>query len=142
MTGASWFLPAMVAVLLWGVSMFLPKLAIRTLPPFHLIIYHYSFFMAACVVMQFFYGFDLAADARGIGLSLAVGVVGGLAQVLYLISMTYCVVLTSLYPVVATLLAFFFLHETLAPRQAAGIVLGIVSLILMVKASNGTVKTP
>jgi len=37
---------------------------------------------------------------------------------------------------VATLLAFIFLGEALTLRQTTGILLGICSLILMVKASD------
>jgi drug/metabolite transporter (DMT)-like permease len=46
------------------------------------------------------------------------------------------VVITSLYPAVATLLAYLILGEALTVRQVAGIILGIFSLILMVKASD------
>ena len=141
MTIAPWLLPSILAVVLWGMSMFLPKLAIRTLPPFHLTIYSYSFFLFGSIVMQGFYGFHVDFNLRGALLATSVGVIGGIAQVLYNLSlsassMTYSVVITSLYPAVATLLAFSILGESLNLRQTAGIILGILSLILMVKASD------
>ena len=121
--------------------MFLPKLAIQRLPPFHMTIYSYSIFMFGAIVLQAFYGFHIDFDARGVMLAVAVGMIGGISQIIYNTSlrnnsMTYSVVITSLYPVVATVLAFVFLHEALTLRQAAGIILGICSLILMVKASD------
>lgn len=137
-----WLLPSILAVILWGVSMFLPKLAIRSLPPFHLTIYSYSFFLIGAIVMQAFYGFEIGFDARGTLLAASVGVLGGIAQILYNVSlktssMTYSVVVTSLYPVVATVLAYVFLHEELTLRQTAGIVLGTFALLLMVMARDG-----
>ena len=141
MLTAPWLLPSVLAVILWGISMFLPKLAIRGLPPFHMTIYSYSFFLLGSIALQGFYGFQIDFNPRGVLLAMAVGVVGGIAQILYNVSlrtstMTYSVVITSLYPAVSTLLAFFVLGEALTLRQTAGIVLGIFSLILMVKASD------
>ena len=138
---APWLFPSIVAVILWGVSMFTPKLALRSLPPFHLTIYSYSFFMLGSLVLQGFYGFHIDFDPKGVLLALAVGVIGGISQIIYTTSlrnssMTYSVVITSLYPGVATLLAFFILGETLTLRQVAGIILGIFSLVLMVKARD------
>jgi drug/metabolite transporter (DMT)-like permease len=96
-------------------------------------------------VLQGFYGFHIDFDMRGALLAMSVGVIGGVAQILYNVSlrtssMTYSVVITSLYPAVATLLAFFVLGEALTLRQTAGIILGIFSLILMVKASDRTTQ--
>ena len=141
MASAPWLFPSIAAVILWGVSMFTPKLALRTLPPFHLTIYSYSIFMLGAVVLQAFYGFHIDFDPRGVLLAVAVGVIGGISQITYTTSlrtnsMTYSVVITSLYPVVATLLAYFFLGEALTLRQIAGIILGIFSLILMVRSSD------
>lgn len=136
-----WLLPSILAVILWGVSMFLPKLAIRRLPPSDMTIYSYSFFLLWSIILQGFYGFHIDWNLRSSLLAMMVGVIGGIAQVLYNISlsassMTYSVVVTSLYPVPATLLAFSILGEDLTARQIAGLVLGTASLILMVKASD------
>jgi drug/metabolite transporter (DMT)-like permease len=145
MTIAPWVLPSILSVFLWGISMFLPSLAIKRLPPFHMTIYSYSFFLLGSIILQGFYEFHVGFDMRGSALAAAVGIVGGIAQILYNVSlksssMTYSVVVTSLYPVVATLLAYFILGEDLTLRQTAGIILVILSLILMVKASDSKIK--
>src|SRR4051812_4730028 len=98
-----WLLPSILSVLLWGVSMFLPKLAIRRLPPSDMTIYSYSFFLLWSVVLQGFYGFHIDWNLRSAILAMIVGVIGGIAQVLYNISlstssMTYSVVITAIYP--------------------------------------------
>ena len=92
-------------------------------------------------MLQAFYGFHIDFDPKGVLLAVGVGVIGGISQIIYTTSlrtnsMTYNVVITSLYPAVATLLAYFFLGEALTLRQIAGIILGICSLILMVRSSD------
>lgn len=146
MSSAPWLLTSILAVVFWGVSMFLPKVAVGRLPPFHMTIYSYSFFLVGCIALQGFYGFHVDFDLQGALLAMSVGVIGGVAQILYNMSlvtstMTYSVVITSLYPAVATLLAYFILGEALTLRQTAGIILGILSLILMVKASDSKVAS-
>lgn len=141
MTIADWFLPSMLAAALWGVSMFLPKLAVKALPPLHLVFYATFFWLLASIVMMAFYGFELEYDAWGIFIAVAVGVIGTVAQLLYTFAisrhaMTYAIVITSLYPAVATGLAYFILDETVSLRQAAGILLGICAIVLMVGAHD------
>lgn len=138
---SAWLGPCVLAVVFWGISMFLPKLAIKRLPPFHMTIYSYTFFLIGSVLVQAFYDFKIGFDPFGVSLAVAVGVIGGIAQILYNIalrtsSMTYCVVVTSLYPAVATLLAYIFMDETLTLRQVAGIALGTAAIIFMVKADD------
>ena len=140
-----WLLPSMLAVVLWGGSMFLPKLAVRTLPPLHLTVYSAVSFSLAALVMLAFYGFHIDFNPQGVLLAVAVGFLGTIAQILFIVairygSMTYGTVVTSLYPVVATLLAFFVLDEKLTVRQGAGIALGICSLILIVAAGDDKAK--
>ncbi|MBU6474603.1 MAG: DMT family transporter [Alphaproteobacteria bacterium] len=142
-----WGYPSMLAVVLWGVSAFLPKLALRQLPPLHMTVYSNCFFLLGCVALQAFYGFHVEFNARGVMLAGLVGVSGGTAQLFYNLSLrnnslTYNVVIASLYPVVATLMAYLFLGETLGARQAAGVALGIVSLLMMVKTSDRKTEGP
>jgi drug/metabolite transporter (DMT)-like permease len=104
-------------------------------------IYSYSFFLVGSIILQGFYGFQIDWNLRSAILAMMVGVIGGIAQVLYNISLqtssvTYAVVITAIYPAVATLLAFSILGEELTARQIAGLILGFASLILMVKASD------
>jgi transporter family protein len=137
----SWFIPCMFAVGLWGFSMFLPKLALRTLAPLPMIVYFSGFFLLWAILMQALYGFHIEFNATGTLVALGVGVTGTVAQLLYLIAinrgaMAYGMVITSLYPAVSTLLAFLTLGEKLSFRQGCGLLLGIASLILMVIASD------
>ena len=50
-------------------------------------IYAYGFFMVGAIVLQGFYGFHVDFDLKGVLLALSVGVIGGVAQILYNISL-------------------------------------------------------
>lgn len=141
MTSAPWLLPAILAAILWGISVFTPKLALRSLPPLQMTLYSYTVFMLGAVVLQGFYDFHIDYDPRSVVLSVSVGVIGAVSQMIYTRSLknnsvTYSVVITSLYPAVTTVLAFLLLHESLTLRQSAGIALGVCSLILTVKTGD------
>lgn len=142
---APWLPSAMVALIIWGVAMFLPKLAVRTLPPFHLVVYSTSFSLFGAVIMLAFYGFPLQFEWRGVLLTLATGILGTAGWLMYVVairhgSMIYGVVMTSLYPVVTALLSFWVLGERLTDRQMGGLVLGVCALILMVVAADDQVQ--
>ncbi|MFH1158863.1 MAG: DMT family transporter [Pseudomonadota bacterium] len=136
MTIAPWFLPSILVLTLWGVQLFLPKLAVRTLPPLHLIVYSSCFFFFGVTGILMFLGNVLEGDPVGVFLAVSTGFLSTLGTLLYIFairhgSMTYGTVMTSLYPAVATVLAFFVLGEKLTLWQIAGIVLGVCSLVLM-----------
>ncbi len=141
MTIAPWFLPSILIFVLWGVQIFLPKLAVRTLPPLHLIVYTSSFYFLGAVGVLVFRGEALEYDLTGIFFALSTGFLSTLGSILFIVairygSMTYGTVVSSLYPVIATVLAFFVLGEILTLRQTAGIVLGLCSIVLMVAAGD------
>lgn len=136
-----WFPPATATLVLWGIMMFLPKLAVRNLPPLHLAVYSAFFSLVAAFGLTASRGFELEFDGKGVVLAVCIGILGRLGGIMYLIAirngpMTYGAVITSLYPVITAALSFFILHETLTMRQMAGIVLGICSLVLMVMAHD------
>ena len=145
MTIAPWFLPSILIFVLWGVQMFLPKLAVRTLPPLHLIVYTSSFYFLGAVGVLVFRGDTLECDLMGIFLAVSTGILSTLGTILYIIairygSMIYGTVIASLYPVIATILAFFILGEKLTLWQTAGIILGLCSIVLMVVASDDKIE--
>lgn len=140
MTIAIWFPPAIVALLIWGVTAFLPKIALRTLSPFQMIIYHSVFFLLGAVLVQFYFGMP-QFELPGVFYAMATGACGTLGQIFYLTALkrgpvTYVSMISSLYPLVATLMAVVLLHDHVTARQGCGVVLGICSIILLVKADD------
>lgn len=135
-----WFLPSVIALTIWGVTGFLSKLALKTLPPLHLLVYGALFFLTAAIFVQFFYGRP-EFHPTGVTLAICVGAAGSVGQLMFLLALrdgplTYVAMISSLYPLIATVLAFVLLGEPLSMRQTAGIVLGIVSIILLVVARD------
>ncbi|MBI3441167.1 MAG: DMT family transporter [Proteobacteria bacterium] len=142
---AAWSPPAMLALLLWGVSTFLPKVAVRTLSPFHMVVYSSGFFLCGATAVVVSRGFHVSFDPKGVLLGISVGILGTIGQTLYLFAirhakMTGVTAVSALYPVVATVLAFFILDEGLTWRQTAGIILGICALVLTTMANDHKTK--
>ncbi len=140
MTIAIWFPPAILALAIWGVTSFLPKIALRALSPFQMIIYHSIFFLAGALIAQLFYGmpeFQLPA----VFFAMGTGACGTFGQILYLMALkrgpvTYVSMISSLYPLIATVLAVTLLKDPITLKQGCGVALGIASIILLVKADG------
>lgn len=137
----AWFLPALMALCIWGVTVFLPKLILRDMKPLHMIVFGNFFFLVTATVVQALYGFDLQFSAKGFSLAMVSGICGSLGQIFYLRALrsgpvSYVVLVSALYPVVATLLAFIVLHEPLSLRQFCGVVLGLCAIVLLVLAKD------
>ena len=131
-----WFLPSVIALVIWGVTGFLSKIALKTLPPLQLLVYGALFFLTTAVLVQFFYG-GPEFHARGVTLALCVGAAGSVGQLMFLLALrdgplTYVAMISSLYPLIATLLAFVLLGEPLTMRQIAGVAMGLFAIILLV----------
>ena len=110
-----------------------------------MIVYSSIFFLMTACTVQLFYLDDFHFDQKGAGLALVTGACGSLGQVFYLEALrrgpvTYVSMISSLYPLIATLLAFIVLHEPLTHRQLAAVLLGLGAIVMLVVASDK--KTP
>lgn len=136
MTIEPWFIPAVIALLLWGAAGFLSKVTLRHLPPMELVVYQALFFLSFTLLSRIFYGMP-AFSIHGMAVAMATGAIGTLGQMFLLLSLkrgplSKVTIVASLYPGVALLLAFLFLHEPLTHKQMAGVVLGFLSILLLV----------
>lgn len=144
-SNAAWFIPASVALFVWGLTAFLPKLLLRSMQPLHMIVYNcFFFFLTACAVQAVFWN-EFEFEFKGVVLAMATGACGTLGQVFYLIALqrgplTYASMISSLYPAVATVLALIFLPDPLTLRQGLGVALGLASIITLVLASDSPPK--
>lgn len=143
MSTEAWFLPALMALCIWGVTVFLPKIILRDMKPLHMIVFGNFFFLGTAIVVLALYGFDLQFTAKGFGLALISGICGALGQIFYLRALkhgpvSYVVLVSALYPVVATLLAFTVLREPLSARQACGVAMGLCAIVMLVTAKDET----
>ncbi|BBA35387.1 uncharacterized protein sS8_3450 [Methylocaldum marinum] len=131
-----WILPAAATFFCWGIWAFLPKLTTRYIDPRSAIIYEAAGGLVVAMIVLALIAFKPAADPRGIGLALSTGVLGTMGAFAYLYAVTRGPVtlvstVTALYPILAILLAGLFLNDTVTLRQAAGIVLGVIAIVLI-----------
>lgn len=145
MTIEAWVLPAIISLLLWGSAGFIGKISLRYLSALEIVVYHALAFLIVVLASRFFYGMP-TFSASGVALAIITGAAGTMGQLFMLLalkegSLSKVVVITSLYPGVALLLAFLFLQEIATLRQIAGIGLGILSIALLTEKEKDAVKT-
>jgi transporter family protein len=131
-----WMIPALVAFACWGVWAFLPKMTTRYLNPSSAVIYEALGGALVALAVLAFIGFRPEMHARGISLALLTGVLGLLGALAYLFAVRKGPVMlistiTALYPVLAVALAYVLLHEPVTWKQAAGIALALIAILLM-----------
>lgn len=132
----AWYLPAFIAFVLWGLWAFIPKITVQYLDPRSALFFQalgaFAFGLAVLASLEF----RPMLHARAVPLALLTGLlgVGGGFAYLYAVArgpVGLIAILTALYPILTLLLAFLFLGETVTPRQFAGIILGIIALVLI-----------
>ncbi len=132
-----WVIYSALALLVWGLWAFLPKIALSSLEPktafmFEVIGGAITGLLAFLVLRPELGG----AEIRGIIPALVTGMVGylGLLCFMYAIrdaKVSIVAPLTALYPVVSLALAMIFLKERINIVQFAGVVLACISVVLI-----------
>ncbi len=131
-----WFIPAVSALVLWGVWGLFQKLATNQMPPRN--VYLFSSFGAFTVVliMASISRFPHQVNFEGTFFAVLAGVCSSLGGLLFLQAMSrgeaaVVITFTALYPVVSVILSFILLHETITMKQGIGIVLALLSMVLL-----------
>ncbi len=129
-----WFIPAVSALVLWGVWGLFQKLATNQMPTRNL----FSSFGAFTVVliMAAIIRFPQQVNFEGTFFAVLAGVCSSLGGLLFLQAMSrgeaaVIITFTALYPVVSVILSFIILHETITLKQGIGIVLALFSMVLL-----------
>ncbi len=132
-----WVLYSVLALLIWGLWAFLPKIALRCLDPKTA----FMFEVLGGAITGLFAFLILrpqlgGAEIRGVIPALLTGMMGylGLLCFMYAIregKISIVAPLTALYPVVTVVLAMIFLREKINIVQLAGIILALVSVVLI-----------
>ncbi len=132
----SWFMPAVSALLLWGVWGVFQKVATNQSAP--RTVYFFSSLGAISVVliMASLSRFPLQVNFEGTLFAVLAGVCSSLGGLLFLQAMSrgdaaVVITFTALYPVVSVILSFIILHETITVKQGIGIVLALFSMVLL-----------
>lgn len=132
-----WLLYSALALLIWGLWGFLPKVALNFLDPKTTFIFEViggaitGLFVYLILRPQLW-----GAEIRGIIPALLAGMMGYLGMLCFMYAIregkvSIVAPLTALYPVVTVALAALFLKEKINMVQFAGIILAMVSVVLI-----------
>jgi transporter family protein len=131
-----WLFPTFGAFVLWGLWSFIPKITTKYISPKSAILFEVLGGIIFSVIVLISLKFKPDLHPKGVLLALSTGILGfaGALCFLYAASkgpISLVAVLSALYPIIAIVLAMFFLNETITIKQGVGIVLGFVAMILI-----------
>ncbi|MEF3167792.1 MAG: EamA family transporter [Deltaproteobacteria bacterium] len=135
-----WFVSSLIALVLFGLWGFFPKLSVARMDPLSSILYGILGTVVTGIFLYLKPGFRLGFHPAGAIYGILAGVCGILGSLYYFRAaqkgkLSLVVVITALYPLVTILLARCLLGETLSHRQIAGIILACLAVFLL--ASEG-----
>jgi transporter family protein len=132
----TWFLPAVMALILWGVWGLLQKLATNHMPPRNVYLVSALGAIVVVLVMLTTSKFPLQLSVEGTLFAVIAGICSSLGGLLFLHAVSkgevsVIITFTALYPVVTLILSFTMLNETITLKQGIGIVLALFSMVLL-----------
>jgi transporter family protein len=130
------FLPALAAMVLWGISCWLPKLAMQGMEPHSVIFYEALGNLIVVVPVLFFLKGKLEGGRAGISLTACSSCFSIVAIFCYFTALklgtvAVVVTITALYPVIVLLLARIFLGEKMNIRQLSAVCMALVAVALL-----------
>jgi transporter family protein len=131
-----WILPTVATVICWGFWSFIPKMTTRYIDPKSAIIYEVIGGIFLSVVVLAAMKFQIQTHPKGIILAATAGLFGFIGALCFLYAVSKGPVsiiapLSSLYPILAVILAIVFLNEALTVKQGIGILFALVAVILV-----------
>jgi transporter family protein len=132
----NWLTTTIIALILYGLWGFFPKLAVDSINPGSALIYEVAGTIVVGLLAWKIVGFRPEVHAKGIFYAVLTGVTGMLGTLFYFYSLrtgkvSVVVSLTALYPLITILLAHLFLREPVSGRQFLAMVLALAALILI-----------
>lgn len=131
-----WFLFALIALLMYGLWGFFPKVAIKYISPKSILIYEVVGGLIIGLIVLFYIGFKPEIHTKGITFAILTGIAGAIGTLFFFFALlrgklSVVVTMTALYPVVTILLAFIILQEPVTLKQGIGIIFALVAIVLL-----------
>ncbi len=132
----TWFIPALLALLLWGVWGFFQKLATNHMPVRSVFLVSALGALVVIVAVLTTSKFSFVLSADGVLFAVIAGVCSSLGGLLFLAAVgrgeaSVVITFTALYPVITVILSFSLLREAITLKQGMGIVLALLSMVLL-----------
>ncbi|MEZ0225669.1 MAG: EamA family transporter [Alphaproteobacteria bacterium] len=136
-SGKIWLLPALAAMLVWGLWAFLPKIALQSMQP-HSVIF-YEAFGSLCVslpVLIFHLKGKLQKDAQALAIISLSSALTVTAIMCYFYALKHgpvavVVTMTAMYPVISLVLARIFYKERINKVQMVAVAMAMLSIVLL-----------
>ena len=131
-----WVVPALTTFIFWGFWGFLPKLTTRFISPLSATLFEVVGGILVGIVVLAVTRFRPDFNLNGLLLALMTGVVGFVGALSYLVAVSrgkvsLVVSFTALYPIFSILLAVLLLKESFSVRQGAGVILGLIAMLMI-----------
>lgn len=132
----AWFMPAVLALILWGVWGLFQKLATNQMPPRNVYLAAVVGMIGVALVVFTTGDTRLQMNARGLFFAFLAGICSSLGGFLFLHAVSrgkasIVIPFTALYPLVTIILSFTILKEAITVKQGMGIVLALISMVLL-----------
>ena len=131
-----WFVFAILALIMWGLWGFFPKLSTNYINPKSALVYEVVGSVIVGVIILFLVGFKPEVHPKGIIFALLTGIAATLGTLFFLYAVSRgkastTVVITALYPLITIMLALLILHEPISLKQGIGMLLALAAIILV-----------
>ena len=131
-----WFVFAILALIMWGLWGFFPKLSTNYINPKSALVYEVVGSVIVGVIILFLVCFKPEVHPKGIIFALLTGIAATLGTLFFLYAVSRgkastTVVITALYPLITIMLALLILHEPISLKQGIGMLLALAAIILV-----------
>lgn len=130
-----WFIFALLALVLYGLWAFFPKLAGNYINSKSFIIFETLGVVIVGIIFLFATGFQPEFHTKGIIFAILTGLAGTIGTFVFFLGITrgkasVVVTMTALYPIVTIMLAAILLREPITIKQGLGIIFALVAMVL------------
>lgn len=133
--GHSWFIFAIITIILWGFWGFFPKLASQYIDPKSALFWEAVGSVLVGVVMFFVLNFQPSTHPKGALFAGLTGIFGLLGALTFFYALSkgkasIVVTMTALYPLFVIILSYLILNETITFKQMMGLVFAFIAMAL------------
>jgi len=135
MSMQQWLVYSLLALVMWGIWGFLPKVALTQFKPESVLLWQ-GIGAAFSTLVFYFFTPSLQTVTPGIYAAIGTGIFAFVGSLFFIFALatgktSAVVTLTALYPLVTIFLAIFFLGETITLRMFLGIIFAVIAIYLL-----------